>query len=371
MEPFWFYLLLALLPVAAWSGWMAARAARRDTHRPTRSGYSPEYFKGLNYLLNEQPDKAIEVFVKMVEVDSETIETHLALGSLFRRRGEVDRAIRIHQNLIARPTLTDEQRALAVLELAMDYMRSGLLDRAEELFKLMIATNNYTDHALQGLLDIYQQEQDWENAITIAGRLQPVADATHNAMIAQFYCEQARQLIDRDRLDEAGQMTQQALHTDPGCVRASLMQAKVAERAGELEDAVKWYQHAAEQSPDYITEILQPLYHCYQQLNQLPEFKRYLQTLYQQYGGVPSLLLLTRLYDELEGEAEATRFIVGELERHPTVGGVDKLIEYVINKADGDIRNSLQAIKGLTGKLLVDGAGYQCTSCGYNARTLY
>ena len=159
-----FGLVVILLPVAALSGWYYGRKdARERINSPAGvPGMSQDYFKGLNYLLNDRPDKAIEVFIKVLEVESETVETHLALGNLFRRRGEVDRAIRIHQNLVARPSLDKEQRALALLELGIDYMRSGLLDRAETLFKELIQTGMYERQVLRHLVDIYQQEQDWD-----------------------------------------------------------------------------------------------------------------------------------------------------------------------------------------------------------------
>ena len=128
------YLLWLLLPVAALSGWwVASRRSLARSYGRRATDFSSDYFEGLNYLLNEQPDKAIEVFIRMVEVDSETVDTHFALGNLFRRRGEVDRAIRIHQNLIARPTLSREQRTQALFELGADYMRAGVFDRAESL----------------------------------------------------------------------------------------------------------------------------------------------------------------------------------------------------------------------------------------------
>ena len=137
---------MLLLPVAAASGWwLAKRDERRKQEESVQGLLYPDYFKGLNYLINEQPDKAIEVFVKMLEVDTETVETHFALGSLFRRRGEVDRAIRIHQNLIARPTLTPEQCNQALLELGEDYLRAGWFDRAESLF---FAAYRSTRHAV-------------------------------------------------------------------------------------------------------------------------------------------------------------------------------------------------------------------------------
>ena len=158
MSDVWLLLCL-LLPVAAFSGWWIGRRGQRSAGQLS-SGLNPDYFKGLNFVLNEQPDKAIEVFIRMLEVDSETVETHLALGNLFRRRGEVDRAIRIHQNLIARPTLNMEQRSNALLELGMDYMRSGLLDRAEGLFLELIDSGSHLNQAYSQLLEIYQQEKD-------------------------------------------------------------------------------------------------------------------------------------------------------------------------------------------------------------------
>src|SRR3972149_4520079 len=141
--------IIWLLPVAAIISWWLGRLSVRKNDTGNLRRIHPEYFKGLNYVLNEQPDKAIEVFIKMLEVDSETVETHLALGNLFRRRGEVDRAIRIHQNLIARPTLSRDERSIAMLELGQDYMSAGLLDRAEALFKELVELDLHSLRALE------------------------------------------------------------------------------------------------------------------------------------------------------------------------------------------------------------------------------
>ena len=188
-------LLWLLLPVAALSGWIAARrsAPSAAPQKPLPS----QYFQGINYLLNEQPDKAIEVFTRLVEVDSDTVETHLALGSLFRRRGEVDRASRIHQNLIARPTLSRDQRAYAMLELGEDFMRAGLLDRAEHLFEQVAEVDTYVVPALRQLLTVYQQEKEWDRAISAALRLEASGAKSMRPLVAQFYCEQAE--IGRER----------------------------------------------------------------------------------------------------------------------------------------------------------------------------
>ena len=171
-------LLPLLLPVAALSGWYIGR--KSNTQQPVRKNNAilpPDYFLGLNYLINEQPDKAVDVFIKMLEVNSETYETHLALGNLFRRRGEVDRAIRIHQNLIARPQLKKSQRTAALTELAQDYFRAGVLDRAEKIFLELLEIGESQSVHLQTLLYIYQQQKDWQQAVQIAQRLAEKGDS--------------------------------------------------------------------------------------------------------------------------------------------------------------------------------------------------
>src|ERR1700755_2875600 len=162
----------ALLPVAAASGWyLGKRSSERRRHARV-SELSSSYFRGLNYLLNEQPDKAIEVFLQLAEFNRDTVETHLALGNLFRRRGEVDRAIRVHQHLIARPNLSNEEKTVAMLELGEDYMRAGLLDRAETLFADLVAIDAHVPNALRHLISIYQHEKDWAKAIEHAHRIE-------------------------------------------------------------------------------------------------------------------------------------------------------------------------------------------------------
>jgi len=222
------YLLWLLLPVAAASGWLVAQRGK--------SFLSPDYFKGLNYLLNEEPDKAIDVFIKLIDVDSDTVETHLALGLLFRRRGEVNRAIRIHQNLIARTTLNPQQRSLALFELAHDYRHAGLLDRAEDLFRELAISGKYQVLALRQLLEIYQQEQDWNKAINIAQKL-VVFDNKQMHTIAQYYCELAEDYRQKGQNDAALEAIENALKADQNCVRASLIEGQLALQRDSREQA--------------------------------------------------------------------------------------------------------------------------------------
>lgn len=372
MHQDWMYLLWLLLPLAAGSGWWAARRAQNlRGRRNTTSRINPDYFRGLNYVLNEQPDKAIEVFIKMAEVDSETVETHLALGNLFRRRGEVDRAIRIHQNLIARPTLSREQRALALLELGIDYMRSGLLDRAEGLFKELVEIGAYTSQAFRQLLDIYQQERDWSNAVMIARRLEVSSGENLDPVIAQYYCEMAAEYRSAGDERQAREHLKRALNIDPKCVRVSLAESELFRRSGDLKSAVKSLRRVERQDPDYLPEILKPLWECYRELGRMDEYQSFLTQVVNSYGGITSLLLLTDLISELQGKDAAMRFLSDELKKRPTVRGVERLIVYALEKADGEARDNLGTIRELFHRLLEQRSIYRCIRCGFDAKHLH
>jgi lipopolysaccharide assembly protein B len=363
--------IIWLLPVAGFSGWLYGRRSRNSSDATNQGRLHPEYFKGLNYVLNEQPDKAIEVFVKMLEVDSETVETHLALGNLFRRRGEVDRAIRIHQNLIARPNLNREQRALALLELGMDYMKSGLLDRAESLFSELVETGLYSVPAFTELLDIYQQEKDWENAIKTARRLELSSSRPLHKIIAQFYCEQASELRVMGEDKRARDLLKKAVNIDENCVRASLIEASILKQEGKFKQAIRIYKRVEKQDAEYIPEAVSLMLECYTRLEKLDEFKDYLRTMVDKHGGITPMIMLTELIAEQESDEEAMKYITTELKKRPTVRGVDRLIEYALIPAQGKARDDLMTIKELIGELLKDRTIYKCNYCGFDAKLLH
>ena len=364
-------ILIWLLPLTAIISWWLGRLSIKRTTPENLRHIHPDYFKGLNYVLNEQPDKAIEVFIKMLEVDTETIETHLALGNLFRRRGEVDRAIRIHQNLIARPSLSPEYRDTALMELAMDYMRSGLLDRAETLFKELVASTVHAQQAYTELLDIYQQEKDWDNGISAARRLETVSGRKLNDVIAQFYCEKAEEIINAGGREGVMDNLHKAHSIDPDCARASLLEGQLLHHDGKLKQAVKVYKRIEEQDPEILSEAIMPLLACYRDLDAIDEFIEYLREMVARHGGITTILTLAELMYEKKGNAEAIRFIIEELKKHPTVKGVDSLIQYVLTQAEGSTRDSLMSIKELTGRLLKSRSAYKCNHCGFDAKSLH
>lgn len=364
-------LLIWLLPLTAAIAWWLGRQSISRSRSGAPHQIHPDYFKGLNYVLNEQPDKAIEVFVKMLEVDKETVETHLALGNLFRRRGEVDRAIRIHQNLIARPNLSDEFRHIALQELAMDYMRSGLLDRAETLFKDLIAADAHAEQAYKELLDIYQQEKDWDNAIQTARMLETVSGEKLNRTIAQFYCEKAEDTLNAGGMEQVLENLHKALSIDPKCARASLLEGRLQQRDGKFRRAVKMYQRIEQEDPDILPEVIIPMRDCYRELEAEDEFMEYLRKVVSRHGSITIILMLAEQIAAREGTPAAIHFIAGELRKYPSVKGVDSLVQYALTQAEGGTRESLKAIKDLTGRLLQSRSAYKCYQCGFDAKTLH
>ncbi len=363
--------LIWLIPLAAGLSWWLGRLSMRQDNANSLRRMHPEYFKGLNYVLNEQPDKAIEVFIKMLEVDSETVETHLALGNLFRRRGEVDRAIRIHQNLIARPNLSRDERAVAMLELGIDYMRSGLFDRAESLFKELVESGAYMAQANAELLDIYQQERDWDNAIATARRLESASGHGLNAVIAHFYCEKAEETRSNPDEKAVREHLRKALSIDPDCARASMLEAEILCTEGKFKQAIKTYKRIEKQDPDYLPEVITPMLMCYRNLGNVDEFMDYLRDIVTRHGGITSILVLAELIAEKQGTAEAVKFITTELRKRPTVKGVDHLLQYALAQAEGSTRESLMSIRELTARLLKNRSVYKCNQCGFDAKSLH
>jgi lipopolysaccharide biosynthesis regulator YciM len=362
------YLLWLLLPVAAGSGWYLARRGSEKSGSRRVSQLSSNYFRGLNYLLNEQPDKAIEVFLEIAELDSGAVETQLALGNLFRRRGEVDRAIRLHQNLIARPTLSADQKATALLELAEDYMRAGLLDRAENLLSDLVAINAHAPQALRHLIAIYQQERDWPKAIEHARRLQKATGQAMGGVIAQFRCELAEQARARGEPAVAARHLEQALEADSDCVRARMIQGQICLESGDAAGALAALTRVPDLDPDYVPEVLAPVLECHRRLGDSAGARRWLESLVRQHQGISAVLALYRVIENQDGRAAAAAFLTEQLRARPSVRGLAALIETSLDGAPREARDSLEILRDLSAKLLAGKPMYRCQRCGFGAR---
>ncbi len=364
-------LLWLLLPVAAASGWIAAR---RSAARPRERGpreRDPAYFRGLNYLLNEQPDKAIDVFVQMLEVDSETVETHLALGSLFRRRGEVERAIRIHQNLVARSNLSSEERAQALLELGQDYMRAGLFDRAENLFVELRETKLFPEQALQNLRVIYQQEKDWDRCLEVAEALERITGEPLALERAHYYCElaeQARALGDLPRV-EALLGKAQAANRD--LVRVTWLQAELAMERGDLAAAVRLFERVAGQDPELFGEVLPQLVACRERLGQGGELESFLEGLLAHHPDTVVLLALADRVQQRAGDAVALHYLAEHVGPRPTLAGLLRMIRLAEASPQAASSELLPILRHVAERLAERRHRYQCAKCGFAAKTLH
>jgi len=365
-------LLWLLLPLAAASGWYAAyRDQRRKKSLLSDSSLSQDYFRGINHLLNEQPDKAIEVFTQMLEVNTETVETHLALGSLFRRRGEVERAIRIHQNLIARPTLDKSQRAQALCELAQDYHKAGLLDRAENLFLELTEVPAHVEQALRSLMHIYEQERDWDKAIAIGYRLAKTAARGIEPVLAQYHCELGEHELQTGNTARARSCAMEALSIDQGCVRASILAGRVAVMQGNDRAAIRAWQKIEQQDDRYLDEVIDEIATAFRKLNEESQLNLYLHEVARRNPGLRTLMTLTELIRARDGESAAQTFVAEKLRKYPSVPGLKKIVDLQAVQDAPVTGENLDLIKDILGQLTVQQEGYQCRQCGFHGQTLH
>ena len=361
--------LVVLAPLVILAAWHFFR--NTGNRNISQRVLSPEYFKGLDFVLNEQPDKAIDIFTKMLDTDSDTVEIHFTVANLFRRRGEVERAIRIHQNLLARPNLQRQQHAHAMLELGTDYMRAGLLDRAEGLFRKLIGIKQYSLQAQQQLLCVYEQEKEWHKAITAARAIEHLCDTSMMERIAHFYCELADIEMARENPCTARDYVSQALNYDACCVRASLLEAELLMQRGKYRQAIRTYQRIEIQGAEYLSVTIHPLLECYHKVHAVDEYIQYLRTLVEKYENTFALLVWMDLITQKYGSSEATRHLTKMLQKHPTVQGVDRLLHLLLPETSGELRQSLAAMQGVTGKWLAEESTHRCNVCGFDTRDLH
>ena len=364
-------LLWLLLPVAAASGWYAARRSSARVARASVPMTVPEYFKGITYLLDEKPDKAIETFVKMLEIDSQSVEPHFALGNLFRRQGEVDRAIRIHQNLIARPTLSREHRDHALFELAEDYLQAGLLDRAEHLFGTLVEKDTHAVAAMQRLQLIFEQEHEWENAIEIAQRLQSRGGGSLKKVISQYYCELAEQAMTQGDGAQARKLLRRALSQDSTNVRASLLGGRLSAEGGNDRQAIREFLRVAEQDPAFLAEVITPLLECAERAGRLAQISDVLHAKLMKQGMVRPVAVLVDYLRRTGKTADAQQLLEHYLAEHNSLPALQTMLDFRLRGDGGEEDEPLRRVREIVAKAIEDVPHYLCGSCGYRGRIMH
>jgi lipopolysaccharide biosynthesis regulator YciM len=366
-------LLFFLLPVAALSGWLIGR---RRLPTPTESDSNPlnrDYLRGMNYLLSEQPDKAIEVFIRLAAVDNDTFETHLALGALFRRRGEVDRAIRIHQNLIARPNLSSDQKNQALFELAHDYLKLGVLDRAEAILSELKNTAHGSNAVLELLLQIYERERDWRGALSTAHLMmaRPNPMPSISTRVSQYYCELVQQSLNMGNLAEVRPLLKNAFRTDSRCVRATLLEARLALIEENYRLALQISLRILDQDVRFLPLVIDSILELYGRLGDFSGRNAFLNQLSQLSGtGEEAKFLdIIRLRLKLDNDpADALRqYAKGQ----PTLQGLQEWFQARLKQVGQPDAGELVLFGDLLKTILLGHHRYRCGHCGFSGQVMH
>ncbi len=363
---FWWLLSWPLFFVL---GWLAARIDIKHIISESRA-LPRSYLAGLNYLLAEQPDKAIDAFLEAVQVAPDTVELHFALGQLFRRRGEVDRAIRMHQSLIEREDLTPEYRLQALEELGEDYLKAGLLDRAEAAY-LQLKGSSRDASAKEALLEIYQQEKNWQRAIEIAQSMP--ADNSHrwDKEIANFHCEIAAQAFAQSHFEAAKEGAETALACNRKCVRANIILGDVHAAQSRDEAALDAWKQIGLQDPAFMSLVAERVLEAYRRLGSEDKAIQLLRAYLEQTSSLDLLDTVFQWEMQNQGPDAAYALVREQLKRSPTLLGLSKLLEAAAYTAPPERKADVEMIRGMIHGHTRRVARYCCHDCGFKARQFY
>lgn len=367
MDPVW---LLILLPVAAASGWLTARTSKFPWHR--REKLPAVYLQGINFLLNEQHDKAIEIFLDMLEVDKETIEIHLALGNLFRRQGEVSRATRIHENLIIRSDLTADQKMQAIFELGQDYYVAGLFDRAEQFFSQLTNDKKYGESSYEYLRQVYEQEKEWDKCIKVTRSLIRYAPRQYSPILAQYYCEISESAIAEGRYDAAEEITEKAMTADHDCVRAILQSGRLKALRGDHRRAIAIWRTIEQKKPEFVAETVDLVAESFRLLNRYDELEEFLKTTAESATDAQLAIAYADALETNRGIDSAKHYLTSWVRRNPSLHSLHRLILLKLKEDDEDSRsNDFKLIEKMIRKVIDSQRQYNCQRCGFTVKTLH
>jgi lipopolysaccharide assembly protein B len=356
-------LILMGLPVAFVLGWLASRFDLRQLRLENRQA-PKAYFKGLNFLLNEQQDQAIDAFIEAVQNDPDTSELHFALGNLFRRRGEYERAVRVHEHLLSRGDLSEDDRHRSQHALALDYLKAGLLDRAEDAL-LKLEGTRFEAQARLALLANYERSRDWPQAAEVAKRLESAGQGSFRGRLAHYLCEQSAAQYAAGHSDDALALLQQAIATAPESARPRMDLAQVQLKSGNLDQGFRTLASAMEAAPAAIGLIAPHLVKCAQQPAEISEAKRLLHAAYALNHSLDVLDSIVALETNgSESESSVREWYARHLEKEPSLVAAAKWIagEKLEHEAfHPHVQRALDhAVKPLT--------RYRCAACGFEAK---
>ena len=356
----WYLIVVPLLFIA---GWWFRGLDQRQREQEQRPG---TYYKGINLLLNDQPDKAIDSFIEVVKLDPETIELHHALGNLFSRRGEFDRAVRIHNHLLNREDLPSHERSLALFELGNDYLKAGIYDRAEESFQRLLKEPEYRLDAMRSLLKIYCTEKEWNKAIEVANTLEKQAGENHQVEMGHFHCELAALEMRAKHFDQAKLELEKALQVDRKSVRALIMLGNLSMLNNDPNAALQYWAQVEKVSPEHLTLVMVQIAQAYEAIGQHDQAMNLINRALEDHSSVETLSIALDLIIKSEGEKAAEKFLKEELERRPTLWAYEKLSELRLKANPDD--SELELLTGLLKPYVSRPGRYRCSHCGFKAK---
>lgn len=357
----WYLIVIPVMFVAGW--WFRGL----DQRQREREMESTTYFKGINLFLNDQPDKAIDAFIEVAQLDPQTIELHHALGNLFCRRGEFDRAVRIHTYLLNREDLPNEERALALFELSNDYLKAGLYDRAESSFKRLVNEPSYCLQAKRALLKIYCTEKEWLKAEAMARELDRQAGENHQVEIAQFYCEMGEQAIKEKDYSKAQERFTLAIQIDMKCVRALIALGDLSNQSGDVKAALQYWNKIEKVAPSYLILVIPRIAKAYEAIHEHDKGKQLVLRALSEQPNSETLTAAVEFLTQFEGEEAAMALLKEQLRDRPTLLAFEMLSQLRLKQSPDDAE--LKLLSQLLKKQVKTRGRYQCSHCGFQTKS--
>ncbi|AAP96169.1 lipopolysaccharide assembly protein LapB [[Haemophilus] ducreyi] len=373
-----FELLFLLLPIAALYGWYIGRLSVKKEQESINNKFSRDYVTGLNFLLSNQQEKAVDLFLSMLQKqESENqiatesqFEAELTLGNLFRSRGEVDRALRIHQALDSSLNYSIEQKLLAKQQLAKDFMAAGFYDRAENYYILLLDEPEFAVNSLTQLMVLYQKTNEWKKAINVAEKLLKIDPKTDRIPLSHYYCEYAQAIKSEDE-DLYLRLLGKALEYSPLCTRASMLLGDYYLAQGQFSQALTHFEHILVQDPDYISEVLHNIKTCHAALHDFINYELFLIRSNQVKHNSSVDIALAELIEQKDGLIAAHSKLYQQLSKYPSMLIFHRFIYYQINEAEeGSAKESLVLLHNMVGARIKKSFQYRCLNCGYQSYRL-
>ncbi|MCG7199905.1 lipopolysaccharide assembly protein LapB [Marinobacter pelagius] len=360
-----------LLTAAVAAGWMAGRLGSNSRSSRTAISDEDSVRDRLQFLFTNYSDQAVENFVQSLAVNKDTVSLHLSIGSHFRNKGETDRAILIHQNLLARPELPGRFSPQVTMELALDYLNAGLLDRAEALFHQILGDREYGRQAALQLIELYQQEREWSKAADVARTLaKGDSDLALFKTLAYITCELSEQALKHDDRWTAQKLAKEALEYDRSCVRATLILMSLLVRQGSFREAGKESLKVFDQNPEFGPEAIDRLMKLEREHGDVGRLFKKLRKLYEQYPSTSLLLALVESMERSSGRPAAIDLLRQELESRPSVRGLLRLVE-MAGYEKGMTTDEGRLVSRIGHLLLSNRPIYRCVSCGFSGQQLH